>query len=332
MKKEMTPFIRLEGFARTAPHKKNSRERKSSVAGIFGEMLRQKGFCPHIPETDVKDPKIVFGDPEAVLQEILGQAGAAVDKRGRKLKSTSLVMCAGVVSYPIPQRFVEADAEERARHARWWAMTRLWLANYFGERLRLIVVHEDEEHPHAHFVVVPVLGPDRQIRIGDVHPGERAQRAAKEESRSPKQQQEAFERAMTEFIDAYYDDVLLELGFARFGPELLRLDRPGWKLLKKQLMMVAEKSRQIEATVAKAAAEAEARADARVAAIRAAAAEQVMQVRRQAALALQSMKQENEQLRAKVTGQEAHIAEVSRCVAELEDEVSEYRIAYRRAG
>jgi hypothetical protein len=238
-------FIRIEAWARKGPHQKNSKRKKASADGVYGELIRRPDCCPHVKEP--KTPEIIFGDPGEVWDEAYAQADQAVDSAGDKLKVTALIIIAGVVTYPVARTVVEADQSERAKCEHWWEKTETWLHKEFRLRLKLIVGHWDEEYPNWHWAAVPTLGPDRRIRIGDVHPGHRAEQECRDAGGTRPEQKQAHQQAMTLFQDRYYEDVAVHFGFARFGPRRQRLTRSQWMAQTKQLRALAsshEKARQ----------------------------------------------------------------------------------------
>jgi len=329
MTKQCT-FIRLESFARTGPHKKNSRRRKASVAGVFGEMVRTPGFCPHIAEP--KPPAIVFGDPAVVLKSVLDQADRAIERTGKRLRSTALIAVCGVVSFPTPRVIVEADPKERERCERWWRQTRRWLEDHFGDALKLIVIHRDETYIHAHFAVVPNLGTDRRIDIGQVHPGEKAQRAARAAGEHPKLQKAAFKAAMSAFIDCYYEGVLMDFGVARIGPGKLRVDRRAWAAMKAQLEAIANRKEALIAEEQKIRQAAGASVAEQVAAATAAFGRQLETVKAKAIQRIQELEARNCSLVRDVEARDALVAELRTRLSALEAEIADYRAAYRLAG
>ncbi len=221
-------FIRLEAYARQAPHKKNSKELKACTDGILGELVRRPGFYPHVPEP--KQPEIIFGsDPEAVWEEAYHQAAQAQERPGVRLRSTGLIMAVGVISYPVARSIVEEDPEEMQKCESWFADSRAFIKKEFGDRLKLIVYHRDEAYPNWHFALIPQLDTDRRLRIGEVHPGFRAEQEARARRESPRAQAKAHEHAMSEFIDRFHFEVAMNYGHTRFGPERLRLTRDEWK-------------------------------------------------------------------------------------------------------
>jgi hypothetical protein len=261
------------------------------MAGVLAELIRAPDACPHVQEP--KPPELVYGnDPVEVWEEAYALADQAVDAAGAKLKATALVILVGVASYPVPRIVVEQDADERARFNRWRSNTIAWLREMFGPGLRLVVGHWDEPYPHIHFAVLPTVGADRRLRIGDIHPGHGAAQRCKDARGSRRDQKQAYQQAMSAFQDSYYDDVIAEFGFARLGPARQRLDRHGWKAQTKQARAIARAHdklardrHRIAATAAQLVADnlaaARKEAAAQVAAIKAAAAQKIENAREQ---------------------------------------------------
>jgi hypothetical protein len=221
-------FIRVEAYARQAPHKKNSRELKACTDGILGELVRRPGFHPHVAAP--KQPEIIFGpDPETVWKEAYDQAAQAEERPGVRQRTTGLIMGVGVLTYPVPRSIVEKEPEETRKCESWFADSRVFIENEFGDRLKLIVYHRDETYPNWHFALIPRLGADRRIRIGDVHPGFRAEQEARARKESRRDQREAHEDALRAFIDRFHINVALKYGHCRSGPERGRLTRDEWK-------------------------------------------------------------------------------------------------------
>jgi hypothetical protein len=107
------------------------------------------------------------------------------------------------------------------------------------DRLISVVGHSDEPYPHIHFAALPTLDADRRLRISEVHPGHRAEQQCRDAGGTRRQQKQAYQQAMTDFQDRYYEDTVIEFGFARFGPRRQRLDRAAWKAQTKQLRALA---------------------------------------------------------------------------------------------
>jgi hypothetical protein len=262
------------------------------MAGILAELIREPHACSHIKSP--KPPELLYGgDPTSLWGEAYAQAARAVDAAGDNLKSTALIIVVGVVTYPVLRSIVESDPKEMAKRDHWRQESISWVKKEFGTRLRLIVGHSDEAYDHFHFIALPTLGDDRRIRIGDVHPGHRAEQECKMAGGTKKEQKLAHQEAMTAFQDRHYEDVAVKFGFARFGPKRQHLRRSEWKAQKKTLAAVAashEKARQYANDLKAAAdrhvalriADAQRNAEARAAEVEAAAARKIAQMKQQA--------------------------------------------------
>jgi hypothetical protein len=326
-------FIHIECWARRAPHKKNSTLRKASMAGVLAELIRAPDACPHVQAP--KAPELIYGDdPVKVWEEAYALADQAVDSAGAKLKATALVILVGVASYPVPRSVVEQEPDERARFKRWRENTIAWLREMFGPGLRVVVGHWDEPYPHIHFAVLPTLGADRRLRIGEIHPGHGAAQRCKEARGSRRDQKQAYQQAMSAFQDDYHDDVIAEFGFARLGPARQRLDRDGWKAQTKQMRAIAsahgklarDRHRIAEMAarqVAERTAEAQREAAAQAAANEATAAERFERMRQRALARIKQLVAENGTLHAAVKRRDAAMADLTQRLALLEALIAE---------
>lgn len=213
-------FIHVEAYARQSS-KANRKERKRSAAEIVGEAERAPGhYERHVREP--KPPTILHGvAPSAALAEAEEVAETVKDAQGRKLRKDAPILLAGVVS-------VDASNAER------WPAIRddsiRFLKGKYGDRLRSVVEHTDEAHPHLHFYVVPKAGE----RALDLHPGHAAKKAAGSRKDTPAGElNAAYCEAMTAFQVEYEAAVGVWHGLTRIGPQRRRLTRKGWQAEKK---------------------------------------------------------------------------------------------------
>ena len=143
------------------------------------------------------------------------------------MKSDGNVALVGVASLP---REMEDDFPEFAE------ATLKFLKEKYGDRLKSVVVHDDEEHPHLHFTVVPRIGE----RFEDIHEGIKAKNEAKKEKQKGKAQNIAYISAMREFQDNFYKKVGIKTGLTRLGPGRRRLTRGEWKAEQQQAKAFAD--------------------------------------------------------------------------------------------
>lgn len=190
--------------------------RQSSASDILSEASRDPGFHSHV---DIPlPPKWHFGDVEAIelARDAWFSGTTRESKKGpRAIRSDSPWLAAGVISLPndrINDWAVFRDYVIQDLHAK------------HGNRLRAVVEHLDETHPHLHFYLVPEPGSD----FGTVHPGY----AAKQEARKAgvKNTAIAYKAAMKKFQDDFHLDVGRPFGLARTGPKRLRETTAVWKI------------------------------------------------------------------------------------------------------
>ena len=153
-------------------------------------------------------------------------ADNAKDAQGRKLRKDGLCALVGVASLP---REMEDDFPQFAED------TLAWLKEKYGDRLKSVVVHDDEAHPHLHFTVVPRIGE----RFDDIHDGYKASKQAKQEGRKKGEQNLAYIEAMRAVQDDFSNRVAMGHGLTRIGPGRRRLTRAEWKAEKAQARFLA---------------------------------------------------------------------------------------------
>lgn len=180
-----------------------------SAADLAGEAMRLPGHCDHVAEP--LPPRVLFGvDPIQAAAEAEAWGDQAKESSGRALRRNAPVMAAGVVSFP------------RERLDDWPAFrdaTVEALKDKYGDRLRSVVEHLDEAHPHLHFYVVPKPGE----AFGEVHEGYKASREARKEPGN--KIREAYTSAMKGWQDWLHGAVGQRFGLERIGPARERRER-----------------------------------------------------------------------------------------------------------
>lgn len=234
-------FIRIESYARVGSRQERSATRKKparieakwSASDIAAEADRQPGACDHV---EVPRPPIYHlgGPVSAVVAAAEAWAATQRDPRGRKLRCDSPVMLAGVVSLP-GDRLADWPAYRDSTIA--------WLRAKYGDRLRCIVEHLDEAHPHLHFYAVPLPGESFDC----LHEGRQAAALAKATGALKGGQNTAYRQAMQRFQDEFAQDVAELHGLARIGPGRSRLTRQEWKTLQAASERVTELRQKAEA-------------------------------------------------------------------------------------
>lgn len=167
-------FIHVESYARKAGKGKAG---GLSVRDVVAEASREPGNCPHVEQP--QPPSVIFGDLDQVEQEVNTWADSMTDAKGRKLRADGLCLLAGVISLP-------RDEEKHWNRFRKGALE--YLQQTYGERLKAVVEHQDEAHPHVHFYVVPKLGE----RFETIHQGKAAAARARAEGEAKGEQNRAY--------------------------------------------------------------------------------------------------------------------------------------------
>ncbi|TFW10566.1 hypothetical protein E4K72_00180 [Oxalobacteraceae bacterium OM1] len=215
-------FAHLNWAARRRIHPREGtpqREIRWGAGDILREAARVEGHCAHVPAS--KPPTVLFG-LAPVEVEALAHAWAKTvrQKNGAVLRQDSPVLACGVLSLPRKRmhdwRRFRRDAVELL-HA------------MYGTRLRSVVEHLDEAHPHLHFFVVPHPGEG----FGVVHPGYAARTRTGSKGEWP-----TYNAAMRAWQDLVHDKLGARYGLARTGPQRKRLTRAQWKL--EQLVLAAD--------------------------------------------------------------------------------------------
>lgn len=241
-------FGHVSWAARAGAKKRTSRRENSmttrdigwSAQDIASEAMRIEGYCEHVESPE--PPRVLYGVDalEAAEQASAWGDQATTTSKGkqRALQRNAPVMACGVVSWP-RERIDEWPAYRDA--------TVEALKQKYGDRLRSVVEHLDERHPHLHFYAVPRPGED----FGVVHEGYAASREAR---KTPENKiRTAFRDAMKGWQDWLHAAVGQPFGLERIGPARERRERD------EQLRLRAIEDAQKSATAAR---EAAARAEA----------------------------------------------------------------------
>jgi hypothetical protein len=193
------------------------------VEGITEEGARVPKASRHIKYP--KNPNTIYGiSPAEVCREALALAAVARDvTKKKRLRNNGIVLLAGVASYPVLRvRLAEAGARDTYRI--WREAVIKWLIEQFGEYLRCIVEHDDEEYLHIHFYVVPKLLPGFRLNWREVHPGRRMKLDAEEAGASTRDCDKAYRLGMSAWQDEYHYAVGRAFGHARVGPRRSRVN------------------------------------------------------------------------------------------------------------
>ena len=217
-------FLHVEGYARQGSQQGKT-PRKWSAREIAAEAMREPDACPHVEQP--QPPTVLHGcTPAEAAKQAEDWANTASDAQGRRLRRDGLCLLAGVVSLP---------SDRAADWPQYRAATVAWLREQYGERLRSVVEHTDEKHPHLHFYAVPLPGERFEV----LHPGRQAAAKKAQEGAKKGAQNAAYKAAMMRWQDDFAAGVAAHFGLARLGPGRRRLTRKAWQAEQSQARALA---------------------------------------------------------------------------------------------
>lgn len=201
-----------------------------SALDLLMEALRKDGHIPHVKAP--KPPGILYACSDEIRDDPLKVAELAeqwADSRkavtGRAHQRNSPVLAGVVIS--LPKEMIDEWPAFRDASLQ-------WLKEKYGERLKLIIEHLDEENPHFHAYLIANHGIDKDgvpfsEDFGAVHEGYAGSRSTRREAikkngnSSGAKTGQAFVDAMKEYQDKFQHDVARHFNLARLGPQMKKL-------------------------------------------------------------------------------------------------------------
>jgi hypothetical protein len=247
-------FIHLESYSRKADGKGRSTD------FIFSEASRKPEASVHV--ANPLPPVVVFGVGVEAVQEVHDDAAATatIAVKGGHIRKVALdkkTLHTVVASHPFTMDEIRADPAKRAEAEEWEKRTIAWLQAQYGQDLKSVIRHEDEEYFHVHAYVVPLGEPGMSaLRY---HPGTTAKRAVmdgggkegEDKKALSKQGDAAYKQAMRQWQDSYHEAVAVPCGLTRLGPQRRRLSRDEWQREQVQaraLKKTVEQARKVKAS------------------------------------------------------------------------------------
>lgn len=243
----MYQFIHLETFAETVSAKAISRRNKINSKGlrnggtksllnlrqVIAEAMREVGSCPHIKFP--KPPTKIFGlDLYEVERLAILSKKDQVDAMGRNIRKDTPILLGGVASYPSHEHKKSQD-----KFNFWLNDNVEWLKKEFGDNLKNITLHHDEEHPHIHFFAVSPVGRAKHLHAGYMAESEVDVKDAKTRAL-------AYKNGLRQFQDNYYNDVSAIHGMLRDGPKKQRKSRAMYQADKAHAQLLSSKINEIK--------------------------------------------------------------------------------------
>lgn len=240
-------FIRFQTFSQKA------NKGGQSVRQVIDEVVREPEFSQHVEAPE--PPNQIYGiTPQETLDlhdKMLSKAktkvtlknGKTVERGIRKDRHT-LLGC--VASHPYTSRMVKELPDARAEYEDWRERTVTWLRDLHGDRLKCVVEHLDETHPHIHAYILPDDDPNCSARalnpayVAKEQAEQKAKAEGKENRLAVKEGNLAYKDAARAIQDDYAEKVGQFCAMTRTGPKRERLSRQQWNARKKD----AERTRE----------------------------------------------------------------------------------------
>lgn len=236
-------------FAHIQTWSRKANKAGQSVSQVIAEAIRDPAYSTHVEHP--VPPCVLLGDPGTFLADHDAHVAARTTRveladgsvRSRAIRQDRHTMASVVMSYPVPRAAITTD-EAKARLASWERRNLDWLRETYGDQLRVVLAHEDEEHPHLHAWLLPE---DPGADATTLHPGKVAKKKveaqAKDQGLEPREAiklgNRALKVAMTDWQDRYYQAVGVPEGLTRTGPRRRRLTREQWKAEKAAALATA---------------------------------------------------------------------------------------------
>lgn len=201
-----------------------------SAIDLLSEAMRIDGYIPHVKRP--QPPNILYACDDEIRSNPLKVAEMAerwADSRkavtGRAHQRNSPVLAGVVISLPKEM----LDEWQAFRDA-----ALQWLKDKYGDRLKLVIEHLDEENPHFHAYLIARHGLDKNQKpfsepFGAVHEGYAESRSTRRDaikkngSSAGAKTGKAFVDAMKEYQDKFQNDVARHFNLARLGPQMKKL-------------------------------------------------------------------------------------------------------------
>jgi hypothetical protein len=236
----------------------HSRGGGATARGVVLEAEREPAYSKHVAKP--KSPKLLYGvNPSELLAELEQNAATARDRSGkRKLPKDAKILLAGVASMPLKTSDLMAAFSSYLKSGKtdkppalklydqWKRLNLDFLREQYGEALRSVVLHYDEEYVHLHYYAAnkPKNG---TLNLDGLDFASDAERALgmdrKTRNKSGAERKAVRANALRGFQEAYFRGVAKALGWLRLGPQKTRLSRQQY-LREKEFEKEREEARQ----------------------------------------------------------------------------------------
>ena len=241
-------FARLQTFS-IKPNKSGN-----SIEQVLGEVMRDAEFSQHIENPE--PPELIYGVDVPTLKvmhdEMLDSRKTSVMVKGKERKRAirkdrnSLMTAISSFLVPVADLDKDGTGETRRRYQQWIKLNTDYLKLMYGDQLKTIMQHTDEEYPHIHAYILPDEDPGA-FAI-NLHPGEVAKAEAAKIAKADgiegdqinKIANAAYKAEMRRWQDSFYEGVGAPCGLTRDGPKRARETRAQWQSRKATASITAK--------------------------------------------------------------------------------------------
>ncbi|HCM7645374.1 plasmid recombination protein [Klebsiella quasipneumoniae] len=247
-------FIHFEDYSINRSKKRTNREeKKAKDAGvkvsdyneetkgrnlreIIAEAKREPGNCPHVDNPS--DPVLLYGvDLDTVEEMALNYHSKTKikDKNGKekKLRKDANVILAGVISLNRENENIWEDYKKSSIE---------YLKNKYGDKLKSVIEHTDESHPHFHFYIIQDVGENFDL----VHDGKKAALEVRTLNKLKGEQNTAYIKAMRKYQEDFFLNVASNYGLTKDGPKRAKLSREDYLKQKQEIELLTELRKKTE--------------------------------------------------------------------------------------
>ena len=250
-------FIHFEDYSITKAKKKTNRQEQKekeqkegkykgdyneetkgrSLREVIAEAKREPGNCPHV--NIPSDPVLLYGvDLDTVEAMALNYHAKTKtkDKNGKekKLRSDANVILAGVVSLNRENQEIWEDYKNDSIN---------YLKEKYGDKLKSVIEHTDESHPHFHFYIIQNEGEVFDL----VHDGKKASLEARSKNKLKGEQNTAYINAMRKYQEDFFLNISSKYGLTKDGPKRKRLSRDDYLNQKREIELLNQLKQKTEA-------------------------------------------------------------------------------------
>lgn len=157
------------------------------------------------------------------------------DKNGKekKLRKDANVILAGVISLNRENENIWEDYKKSSIE---------YLKNKYGDKLKSVIEHTDESHPHFHFYIIQDVGENFDL----VHDGKKAALEVRTLNKLKGEQNTAYIKAMRKYQEDFFLNVASNYGLTKDGPKRARLSREDYLKQKQEIELLTELRKKTE--------------------------------------------------------------------------------------